>query len=79
MEDGAQVVVSGDTPEAVAFALYHQLLTSQQMVRAAKGRGDWSPPKDWILDTYAQCLNVVKSGSYTHEDGEKKAGRSSKL
>ena len=64
MDEPVQVVVSGDTPEAVAFALYQQLLTGQQILRAARGRGHWAPPKDWILQTYAECLSVVKNGAY---------------
>lgn len=80
MDDSTPVVVTGDTAEAVAFALYHQLLTNQQVTRAAKGRGDWSPPKDWILQTYAECLAVVKTGAYTQDESEKsKSGRSARL
>ena len=69
MDDPVQVTVSGDTPEAIAFALYQQLLTGQQILRAAKGRGHWAPPKDWILQTYSECLAVVKSGAYRSNGG----------
>ena len=74
MEDPVQVNVSGDTPEAVAFALYQHLLAGQHVAQTAKGRGDWAPPKDWILQTYAECLAVVKSGSYD-PDGASKQSR----
>ena len=77
MDEGSQVVVTGDTQEAVAFALYQQLLTGQQHIRASRGQGNWSPPKDWILQTYAECLAVVKNGSYTPAGASSTAGNPS--
>ena len=75
MSDAVQVSISGDSPEAVAFALYQQILSGQHTMRASKGRGDWAPPKDWILQSYAECLSVVKSGSHTMPE----AGKAPKL
>ena len=47
--------VTGDSPEAVAFALYQEI----RRIQLSKDEGA-AIDSDWILDTYALCLRTVR-------------------
>ena len=49
--------IEGDSVEAVAYALFLDVLQAE-----AAGAENWRPTKDRILQTYAECLNTVRSG-----------------
>ena len=49
------VEISGGSPEAVAFALLHDLKQTE------KHKDDtWRPDLEWLLDTYEKCLDTAK-------------------
>lgn len=55
------VSVSGDSPEAVALVLLSFIADAEGMVYSPSA--DKSASRKWILDTYAECLKVVKNPS----------------
>jgi hypothetical protein len=57
----APVVHLGDPKEQVAFKLL-QLIAFSEKKAIAVGFGGSHPTKEWILDTYAECLEAVKHG-----------------
>lgn len=48
--------ISGDSPEAVALALLHEVSKTEDK-HSMKKIGD---DRKWLLDTYAECLQAVK-------------------
>ena len=52
-------IVCGDSIEAVAFALYEQIRLAEAHTQT-RGQGAWYPGKDWVLETYRECLRTVK-------------------
>ncbi len=57
--------ITGDSPEAVAFALLERIAHAEDW----SGRGtlhdatiaQWKKPRKEILDTYAECLRAVRA------------------
>ena len=45
--------ITGDSPQAVAYALLADIDHAEQPT------GDEKPMREWILDTYKDCLRVV--------------------
>ena len=71
MADEAVVHTGGNTPEQVAYKLMHDiaaiegktlLTTTGAPGTPASGRGGKElPDRQWLLDTYAECLLTVKN------------------
>lgn len=57
MSDTKQRIV-GDSQEAVAY----YLMTNIAICEGKTNTGDWvnKADREWILNTYAQCLSVIK-------------------
>lgn len=59
----ADQIVSGDSPEAVAYALFLSIALQEDKLQSW---GSLTIPKadeKWVLDTYAKCLKAVESKS----------------
>ena len=54
-------IVHGDSPEAVAFALYEQIRLAEAHAQNPRSPGAWYPGRKWVLDTFADCLLAVKN------------------
>ena len=52
--------VQGDTDLAVAYSLLHDIARAESKNIAGGGN---QTTKQWILDTYAECLKVVRQPS----------------
>ena len=52
MADQPVVHIGENSPEYVAFKLYHE-------ITRIEARGE-KPDRKWILDTYAECLLAVR-------------------
>ena len=57
--------MSGESPEAVALQLLENIARAENMVYSQnpQGVGAQSANRQWVLDTYAECLDAVKSPS----------------
>lgn len=58
----ADQVISGDSKEAVAYALLLGIANDQGKTHAIAGLTVVKADEQWILDTYAKCLRVVHTG-----------------
>ncbi len=62
-----KIEIEGDSAEAVALALLHMVAEAEGKL---DGEGAWQDAgRDWILDTYAECLRAV-DGDRDMEDGD---------
>ena len=52
------VKISGDSPEAVAYALLQQVIAGDERSTVTI---PWQPEKKWLLATYADCLDAIKN------------------
>jgi hypothetical protein len=52
-------VVSGDSKEAVAYALLIGIANKQNKLASMSGTPIASADEQWVLETYAKCLSVV--------------------
>jgi hypothetical protein len=53
--------ITGDSPEAVAFALLEQMVESQNWTKNIPGgKVVWTLTPNELLDRYYQCLKCVK-------------------
>lgn len=55
MADSTVVHIGENSPEEVAFKLFSEIVTVE--IHNAGGKMD----RDWILNTYAQCLYAVRA------------------
>jgi hypothetical protein len=61
MADTAPIVHVGEnSPEEVAFKLMREIAMAENKSLRGAVAGD-KPNRNWILDTYAQCLSVVRN------------------
>jgi hypothetical protein len=58
MTDSSQIV-TGATPEAVAYALLIGIATKEDKVHYGAGFPVAKADAQWILDTYKRCLQAV--------------------
>ena len=53
------IQISGDSTEAIAYALVNDLMTTE------KHKDDtWQPDKEWLIQTYADCLDGIRNFSH---------------
>jgi hypothetical protein len=66
MSDGAPVVYVGEnSPEQIAYRLMLDIASVERKVLHSNSGGEFtSADRKWILDTFAQCMNVVRSSGY---------------
>jgi hypothetical protein len=62
MADQPVAHVGENSPEEVAFKLFHELAKYDQPANAKR---------DWFLDLYAECLQTVRSPSVRLKKAEK--------
>ncbi len=48
------------TPEAVAYALLHDVAVAEGVTLKAERGGAIPADRDWILTTYSECLKAAK-------------------
>jgi hypothetical protein len=60
MAEEAVVHVGENSPEQVAFKLFHEVVSAEGPALGAKGGVN----RKWILDTYAECLLAVRLPSH---------------
>ena len=56
MDDNSSVRISGDSPEAVALSLLHEVSKIEEKYFSSKIGDD----RKWLLDTYVECLRATK-------------------
>lgn len=56
MADNSSIRVSGDSPEAVALALLHEVSRAEGKHFSNKIGDD----RKWLLDTYVECLKAAR-------------------
>ncbi|WP_155275931.1 hypothetical protein [Agrobacterium tumefaciens] len=59
MSDNSSARLDGDTPEQVAFKLLVLVGTTENKMHS-DGRIQSGADRQWILDTYAECLEATK-------------------
>ena len=59
MADTSQIVTGG-TPEAVAYALLIGIAAKEEKVSDAGGTPVAKADAQWVLDTYKRCLQAVR-------------------
>ncbi len=60
MSDQAVVHIGENSPEQVAFNLMRIIASSEGLVLSPTMGGSKLPDRDWVLDTYADCLLTVR-------------------
>ncbi len=61
MMSDTKVVNSGEnTPEEVAYKLFNEIAYAEDK-RVRNYGGKQAPTRQWILDTYAECLRAVRA------------------
>ena len=56
-----EITVENNTPEMVAYRLMETIAYGEGVkIRSAFG-GRTAASRDWVLDTYCQCLDAVKN------------------
>jgi hypothetical protein len=51
----------GQSAEAVAYSLYRDIMASERLnPTPSPSSGETRPTRAWILETYSQCLEVIK-------------------
>lgn len=60
--EAAQVHVGENSPEGVALKLLYEIAEAEGMQMRHAG-GSKKPDRQWILDTYAECIMAVKAPS----------------
>jgi hypothetical protein len=71
MSDVAPVI--GKSAEEVAYELFKTIASNEgKTLKAAVNLGSPSAPanadREWVLSTYAECLNVVRRAHYAKKD-----------
>ncbi|MEJ8572051.1 hypothetical protein [Microbaculum marinum] len=61
----------GDSPELVALALLRQ-------IAHIEGKSTAAVDRKWILETYSECLDVVRGGDADGGSGRAAKGRAAK-
>jgi hypothetical protein len=55
------VNVAHNTPEQVALTLFHMVANVERRAMHHGATGDWkSADRQWILNTYAECLRAIQ-------------------
>lgn len=52
---------SPQTPEAVAYALLHDIARAEKVALAAAAEPGAPTDRRWILETFAECLKCVRA------------------
>ena len=60
--EAAQVHIAENSPEEVAFKLLYEIAEAEGMQMRLAG-GPKKPDRQWILDTYAECIMAVRAPS----------------
>lgn len=60
MSDKAVVHIGENSPEQVAFNLMRVIAHSEGLALAHSMGGTKLPDRNWLLDTYAECLLTVR-------------------
>ncbi len=60
MSDTSVVHIGENSPEEVAFKLMKAIAAGESKSLISSMAGPASADRKWILDTYAECLNVVR-------------------
>ncbi|HEY5065372.1 MAG TPA: hypothetical protein VIJ04_11210 [Xanthobacteraceae bacterium] len=61
MADASVVHIGENSPEHVAYRLMHDIATVEDKLLATSERNPQKvATRQWILDTYAECLRVVR-------------------
>jgi hypothetical protein len=61
MADNTTVHIGENSPEQVAYKLMHDVARAEKITLAGMGTNS---NRDWILDTYAKCIRVVRAAHY---------------
>jgi hypothetical protein len=56
----AQQNTGAGTPEAVAYVLMLDIMSSEQKVFANPGKGETVADRSYVLDLYAECLSATQ-------------------
>ena len=66
--DKYSVVISGDSAEAVAYALLERIAEAEHWVTGINVRGApqhrWNKTKEEILDTFAECYRAARGHNW---------------
>ena len=60
MTDAPVLQVGENSPEYVAYRLMRDVLTEENNANHRSGQNAQKPPRERILDTYAECLQTVR-------------------
>jgi hypothetical protein len=60
--EAAEVHIAENSPEEVAFKLLYEIAEAEGMQMRLAG-GTKKPDRQWILDTYAECIMAVRTPS----------------
>jgi hypothetical protein len=58
--EAAEVHIAENSPEEVAFKLLYEIAEAEGMQMRLAG-GTKKPDRQWILDTYAECIMAVRT------------------
>lgn len=65
MADQAVVHIGENSPEEVAYKLFREIARSEKMnVMGLGASATNAASRDWILDTYAECIATVRLGAH---------------
>jgi hypothetical protein len=64
----AQQNTGAGTPEAVAYALMLDIMSSEQKVFANPGKGETVADRGYVLHLYAECLSATQHRQHTPPD-----------
>ena len=57
----AQQNTGAGTPEAIAYVLMLDIMSSEQKVFANPGKGETVADRSYVLDLYAECLTAAQN------------------
>jgi hypothetical protein len=60
--EAAEVHLGENSPEGIAFKLLYEVAEAEGM-QLRHAAGSKKPDRQWILDTYAECIMAVKAPS----------------
>lgn len=66
MSDQAVVHIGENSPEQVAFNLMKVIALSEGMALSHTAAGTPIPSRNWLLDTYAECLRTIRDPRTRH-------------
>jgi hypothetical protein len=72
MADSAPVVHIGEnSPEEVAYKLLKVIASNEGKSLIGTMSGKATADREWVLDTYAECLEAIRNSSYRLQQAKK--------